>query len=127
MLLLVPVCVRAEDLKQHIASRVEKYSIDSSTMLSIARAESELNPNAVNYNCFYNDSSKPCDKKDRKNAWSVDCGIFQINHKGNKCPLYLFDIDINISQAINLYFIRGFQPWKSSLRIWISRGNDIDA
>ena len=120
---MIPFGVRAEDIKQHIASRVESWRIDSSTMLSIVKAESEFNPNAVNYNCIYNGVSKPCKKEDRPKAWSVDCGLFQINKKLPKCPAYLFDIDINISQAMNLYFERGFQPWHSSINMWISEDN----
>jgi hypothetical protein len=79
--------------------------------LAIAKAESSLNPTAINYNCRYNGVSTFCKKGDEINAWSVDCGIYQINTKGRVCPVDMFDIKNNIEQARKMYEARGWQPW----------------
>ena len=88
--------------------------------IAIARAESGMNPRAQNWNCRYDGVSKPCLPADRPLAWSVDCGLFQINTEGTHCPESLFDLDINISKALDLYSTRGMQPWKASMHVWIN-------
>lgn len=62
--------------------------------IAIAKAESGLNINAVGIN-----------------SDSVDCGLMQINVKGNICPKELFQIDFNLKQARLLYEKRGYHPW----------------
>jgi len=84
----------------------------------VAKHESNFNPRAMNWNCRYGGKSTFCKEEDRNKAWSVDCGLFQVNFKGNKCPEYLFDVDVNISQFITMYMSRGWQPWNASRKNW---------
>lgn len=101
-----------------ILKRIEVFNIDPKTALAIAKHESRFNPDAMNWNCYYGKKSTFCKPEDRDRAWSVDCGIFQVNVKGKVCPEYMFNVDVNISQFINLYLQRGFQPWKASSSSW---------
>ncbi len=89
--------------------------------LAIFKTESGLNPRAVNWNCFFDPQGNPtanktknswiCPKEARALAWSVDCGIAQLNFPGNICPEIAFDIDWNITQAKEKFDRRGWQPW----------------
>src|ERR1035437_2156717 len=54
--------------------------------LAVFKHESNLKLDSINYNCRYNGKSTFCKKGDIYKAWSVDCGIAQINIKGNICP-----------------------------------------
>lgn len=71
---------------------IEKYFPEEpEVMLAIAKAESSLNSNAINYNCFYDKKgnvhrtrpkggvSKQCNKGHEKFAWSKDGCAMQIN------------------------------------------------
>ena len=71
---------------------IEKYFPEEpEVMLAIAKAESSLNSNAINYNCFYDKQgnvhktrpkggvSTHCKKGHEKFAWSKDGCIFQVN------------------------------------------------
>ena len=78
----------------------------SKAMTAIFKAESGLNPKAMNWNCKYPDPKDPkrlvgksCDAKDRAKAFSVDCGIGQINYPGRQCPKESFDMETNVSLA----------------------------
>jgi hypothetical protein len=52
-----------------------------------------------------------CKPEDRENAWSVDCGLMQINVKGKECPSELLDIKTNILKAYAMYKRRLWSPW----------------
>lgn len=104
---------------------------DRHVVVAIVRAESRFNPRAVNYNCWYSiegdlkerktektDRSTSCKYGDEYLAWSVDCGLAQINRPGRKCPDYLFEPNVNMAQFVNLYLQRGFQPWDASKSKW---------
>jgi hypothetical protein len=90
----------------------EKFGKDGDLMVAIALAESGgSKTNAVGYNCWVNGRSTPCTKESRVNAWSVDCGTFQVNVKGNKCPEELFDPQENIDRAYKIYRSQGLGAW----------------
>lgn len=93
--------------------------------LAIMLQESNLNPKATGYNCFYDQDgivhknrvpgsySTHCKPNDRVYAWSVDCGITQINHIGKFCPDQLLDVAHSLSRAKNKYVSakNTFRPW----------------
>lgn len=94
----------------------DKFGENAVKMSAIFMAESGMNSKAVGYNCMYlNEEGKPysrrCDIPDRSKAWSVDCGIGQINHKGNKCPEESFDIDYNLELAKKKLDTEGLGAW----------------
>lgn len=84
--------------------------------VAVAKSESGLHSNAMGWNCHYYDAqgkrySKACNPEDRPKAWSVDCGVMQINHLGKTCPSHLFDPDENIRIGRDMFNNRGFSPW----------------
>ena len=84
--------------------------------VAVAKSESGLRSNAMGWNCHYYDAqgkrySKACNPEDRPKAWSVDCGVMQINHIGKTCPSHLFDPDENIRIGRDMFENRGFSPW----------------
>ncbi len=81
--------------------------------LAVLKHESGLKLNAINYNCRYNGKSKTCKKKDIKKAWSVDCGIAQINVKGKVCPSSLLTLDGNMNAVEKIYKEQGLNAWVS--------------
>lgn len=91
---------------------------DSSLFIKICKAESDCRANAVNWNCYYDGISGPCLPEDRANAWSVDCGVLQINSPGNTCPKRLFDVQVNLTIGKQMFDTRGTQPWQSSSFKW---------
>jgi len=107
------------------AQEIEKetknvFRENSKIALAVFKTESALNPTAQNWNCYYYDEngkrySDMCKLEDRKKAWSVDCGVAQINHetpgKLKECPAELFDYKHNIKIAHEMFSRRGFQPW----------------
>lgn len=120
---ITPKVVVEKTLEEKILDALPKVFI------KIGKAESGLDPKAVNWNCRYymptnsdpnRHVSRPCLPADRQKAWSVDCGIFQVNAKGTECPESLFDVDINISKTKELYDARGLQPWDASFNMWIT-------
>ncbi len=99
--------------KGTIAEMVCKYfKNDCKTAMAVFKAESGLRANAMNWNCRYGDISTSCKFEDRSLAWSVDCGITQLNFPGQECPKEAFDAEWNIQKAYEWkYKTRGFQPW----------------
>jgi hypothetical protein len=95
---------------------------------AIFRHESGLQLNAKGWNCEYEKWSwrhgrkikvytacKPEDRGSAKN-WSVDCGVAQINVRGQVCPAELMTLEGNLAAAKKLYDERGFEPWVSKER-----------
>lgn len=79
--------------------------------LAVAKGESGLDPNAKGYNCKYGSRSTSCKPEDREKAWSVDCGIYQINTVAKDCPTHLMDPETNIAIAKEMQSKRGWSPW----------------
>lgn len=76
--------------------------------------ESEgLKLDSKNYNCRYNGKSTFCKPQDRKKAWSVDCGISQINVKGTECPADLLTLEGNMKATEKIYKEQGLNAWVS--------------
>lgn len=76
--------------------------------------ESEgLKLDAINYNCRYNGRSTFCKKGDEHRAWSVDCGMAQINTKGQICPEELFTLEGNMLAVEKIYKTQGLNAWVS--------------
>lgn len=97
----------------------DAFGKDGELMVAVAIAEStQYNTNAINYNCEYTraDGSKystSCKKEDRKNAWSVDCGILQINQRGQTCDEEMFDPEKNIAKGVEIYKSQGLRAWSA--------------
>lgn len=116
-----PLIAVAPDMKladKPVEQIVEHYfGDDSKLMTAVFMAESSLNPVAVNWNCTYvNDKGKTystsCKKPDRIRAWSVDCGVAQINFVGKECPRILFDPVENLRIAkVEKYDKQGLKAW----------------
>ncbi len=119
---MMPVIV--EPKEETIEEKFKRYFPKShKTMLAIAKAESNLNPEAKNWNCYYNDDmtivyetrvkgshSAACKKEHRKYSWSMDCGLLMKNYIGVKeCPEV--DIDIHLEEMAELSKRRGYSPW----------------
>ena len=86
------------------------------TMIAVAKAESGLRTDSTGWNCYYEreDGTKystACNVEDRAKAWSVDCGLMQINTPGKVCPAELFDVEHNLSVAREKYERQGKDAW----------------
>jgi len=81
---------------------------DPHTAVAIAKAESRLKTDSKGWNCYYNGRSQACRVEDRESAWSVDCGVMQINVIGKECPKELFDPTHNIEVGRKKYEGRNF-------------------
>lgn len=97
---------------------------DPETMLAIAKAESRMKADNQNWNCYYSadesvvyetkvpgSHSTSCKPEHRKFAWSVDCGIFQINMPGKVCDPKLFNIEENSKVARKILDTQGLSAW----------------
>ena len=89
------------------------FKDDYQTAKAVFTAESQLNETAQGWNCRYGKISRACEETDRAKAWSVDCGIAQINVAGTVCPQELFNADNNLQVARNKYEARKWQPWSA--------------
>lgn len=89
--------------------------------LAVIKQESSMSNEAIAYNCYYTKLDKNgktvkystfCKKGDEGKAWSVDCGIAQINLVGKKsCPDYTKDLTWSIDKMVEMHKVRGFNPW----------------
>jgi len=81
--------------------------------------ESSLNLKAKHYNCRYVSAktgktySTTCKKGDLEKAWSVDCGIAQVNVKGQICPSNLMTLEGNMVAVERIYNEQGLKAWVS--------------
>lgn len=73
----------------------EAFPENPEIMIAIAKAESGMNPQAVNYN---------------RNG-SIDTGLFQVNSVHGYDGLSLFDPEKNIKAAREIYDKQGIQAW----------------
>jgi hypothetical protein len=87
------------------------FKDDYQVAKAVFTAESGLKETAQEWNCRYGKESRACAPGDRGNAWSVDCGIAQINVLGKVCPKELFDPSHNLQIARQKYETRRWQPW----------------
>lgn len=109
--------------KAEIEARIVKFFPKSNkTMVAIAKAESGLNINAKNWNCFYNEDksivyrtrvkgshSTSCKKEHRSFSYSVDCNVLQRNVQGQVCPKQT--LDEHLADVAKLSKVQGLQAW----------------
>lgn len=98
---------RASDVE----AKIRESFLEPDIAVAVAMGESRMNPTAMNWNCRYGLVSKACKPEDRHKAWSVDCGVFQINVTGQNCPEHLLDPETNIEVAKQMHSTRGWMPW----------------
>ncbi len=78
------------------------YGWDSETIIKIAQCESRLNPEAYNVNA----------------DGSVDRGLVQINSIHGHKPSELYDPELNVYHAYQIWKEQGYSPWYSSENCW---------
>ena len=89
----------------------ETFPEDPETAVAVSKAESRMKAEAVGYNCVYEGRSQSCKKGDESKAWSVDCGLMQINSVGKSCPEELMNPDNNLRVAKNIKEKGGWERW----------------
>lgn len=106
-------------LEEHIG---EIFGDKADIALAVLKHESGLNLNAKGWNCIYQkededgniiDYSTSCKVPDRKYAWSVDCGIAQLNFRGTECPAEVMTLEGNMKQVEKIYKTQGLNAWVS--------------
>lgn len=108
---------------ESIETKIRKHFPRSyKTMIAIAKAESGLNNNAKNWNCWYDKDGKisttyikgggrSCKIEDRKYAFGIDCFVLQAHYMGRKdCPANV-SLDQHLQEMAKLSKSRSFQPW----------------
>jgi len=101
--------VSTETIEEKIA---RAFPEQKELVTAVFKAESGLRTDAIGWNCYYNGKSKACLEQDRDKAWSVDCGIAQINVKGKSCPKELFNPEHNLELARKKYDTKqGLNHW----------------
>ena len=91
----------------------EIFGAKANIATAVLKHESGMKLDAVNYNCYYGKRSTFCKKEDRVKAWSVDCGIAQVNVKGKVCPKHLFTLEGNMKAVEKIYKEQGLEAWVS--------------
>ncbi len=97
-------------LEQHIQ---QIFGSKAKVAMAVIKHESNLKLDEVGYNCRYNGISRACKPSDRAKAWSVDCGIGQINYRGQKCPQSLLTLEGNMKAVEEIYKTQGLNAWVS--------------
>jgi hypothetical protein len=104
-------------LEQHI-QRI--FGDNAEVATAVLKHESGLNLTAKGYNCHYVNPetvkrySTSCKTiADRATAWSVDCGIAQVNVKGTVCPTELVTLEGNMKAVEKIYKEQGLNAWVS--------------
>lgn len=80
---------------------------------AVLKHESGMKLDAINYNCRYDGKSTFCKNGDRAKAWSVDCGIGQVNVRGTVCPKHLLTLEGNMEAVEKIYKQQGLNAWVS--------------
>lgn len=117
---MIPIVVVPEPT---VEDKIKEYFPRSyKTVIAIAKAESSLKNDAINYNCWYDkdgnikttyvkNGGKSCKKEDRKYAFGVDCFVLQAHYPGRKsCPEGV-TLDMHLREMADLSRQRSFQPW----------------
>ena len=91
----------------------EIFGAKAKIATAVLKHESGMKLNAINYNCRYNGKSTFCKKGDEYKAWSVDCGIAQVNTKGTVCPEHLLTLEGNMKAVEKIYKEQGLNAWVS--------------
>lgn len=97
-------------LEQHVQ---QIFGSKAKVALAVLKHESNLKLNSINYNCRYNGRSTFCRKGDEYKAWSVDCGVAQINTKGQICPKELLTLEGNMKALEKIYKEQGLNAFVS--------------
>jgi len=102
-------------LEEHMASI---FGEKSEIAIAVLKHESGLKLDAKNWNCiYYNNSGSKystfCKPQDRHLAWSVDCGIAQVNIRGKECPSELMTLEGNMERVREIYEKQGLNAWVS--------------
>lgn len=117
------VIQEVEVIEETVEQKIVKHFPRShKVILKIAQAESKMDENAKNWNCYYNKDetivyrervkgthSTSCKPSHRIFAWSIDCGILQMNTKEKECPVET--IDEHLERAATLSRIQGLNAW----------------
>lgn len=91
----------------------EIFGAKAKIATAVLKHESGMKLDAVNYNCRYDGRSTFCKKGDKAKAWSVDCGVAQVNVKGTVCPEHLFTLEGNMKAVEKIYNEQGLNAWVS--------------
>lgn len=121
---VVPETVHNTPTKKEIENKIKHYFPRSwRDMIPTAYAESGLNHNAQNWNCWYNHDktivytekvkgakSTSCNKEHRKYSWSIDCGVLMKNYIGIRtCPA--ISVDDHLKEMAELSKVQGKCAW----------------
>jgi hypothetical protein len=108
--------VKPLTFEQHIE---QIFGENAEIATAVLTHESSLNLKAKHYNCRYVNAktgktySTTCRKGDNEKAWSVDCGIAQVNVKGQVCPSKLMTLEGNMVAVERIYNEQGLRAWVS--------------
>ena len=99
--------------EQSVEKCITKYfPEDPKLAIAVFKAESQLNPRSIGYNCRYGDKVTTCKVSDRALALTKDYGIAQINqanYQGNKEDL--LDTETNLKVARKVYDEQTWRAW----------------
>ncbi len=105
-----PTIIPKFTLEQHLQ---QIFGSQAKVALAVLKAESNLDLHSINYNCIYGGRSTFCKPQDIYKAWSVDCGISQVNIRGQVCPAELMTLDGNMKAVEKIYKEQGLNAWVS--------------
>jgi hypothetical protein len=91
----------------------EIFGAKAKIATAVLKHESGMRLDAINYNCRYNGKSTFCKKGDEHKAWSVDCGVAQVNTRGQVCPKHLMTLEGNMEAVEEIYKQQGLNAWVS--------------
>lgn len=112
-----------------VANKIRNIFIEEpEKAIAVFRSESGLRSNAKGWNCYYTGDngeqiSKACNPEDREKAWSVDCGIAQLNFPGKECPIESMDADWNIQKAHEWKYLSNKRAGGTGWGPWVAEAN----